>query len=128
MIVRILGEGQFEVAESELDSLNQLDGAVESAVENSDERAFAPAQIALLDAVRTQGTRLEDDSLEDVSAPQGGDDIARELDSMSSQADVEIELARLKAGSQPEAIEPAEDGGDILRAEPQKNTTEGGAQ
>jgi hypothetical protein len=65
VIVRILGEGQWDVEEAHLEVLNALDGAVESAVENSDERAFAPALIALLDAVRTQGTRLEDDSLED---------------------------------------------------------------
>jgi len=45
---------------------------------------------------------------------------------MSSQADVEAELAALKAGSAPpppQAIEPAEDGGDIIATEEQK--TEG---
>ena len=44
--------------------LNALDAAVESAVDASDEAAFSPALTALLDAVRSQGTRLEDDSLE----------------------------------------------------------------
>ena len=65
MIVRILGEGQWDVEEAHLEVLNALDGAVEAAVESSDEAAFAPSLTALLDAVRTQGTRLEDDSLED---------------------------------------------------------------
>ena len=65
MIVRILGEGQWDVEEAHLEVLNALDGAVEAAVESSDEAAFAPALTALLDVVRTQGTRLEDDSLED---------------------------------------------------------------
>ena len=37
MIVRILGEGQWDVEEAHLEVLNALDGAVESAVENSDE-------------------------------------------------------------------------------------------
>ena len=37
---------------------------------------------------------------------------------MSSAADVEAELARLKGSAQPQAIEAAEDGGDILKAEP----------
>jgi hypothetical protein len=35
---------------------------------------------------------------------------------MSSKSDVEAELAALKAGSTP-AIEAADDGGDILKAE-----------
>ena len=37
MIVRILGEGQLEVADDQLDALNELDSAVESAVEAGDE-------------------------------------------------------------------------------------------
>ena len=43
MIVRILGEGQFEVADSQLDGLNALDAAVESAVEADDNEAFGTA-------------------------------------------------------------------------------------
>jgi len=65
VIVRILGEGQWEVSEALLEVLNALDQAVESAVETSDTATFGPALTALLDAVRSQGTRLEDDSLED---------------------------------------------------------------
>ncbi len=40
-------------------------------------------------------------ALDDASAIGGGDDISRELDAMSSQADVEAELAALKGGSTP---------------------------
>jgi phage shock protein A len=57
-------------------------------------------------------------ALEDVTSTGPADDITRELDAMSSTADVEAELARLKGGSRPEAIEAGEDGGDILKAEP----------
>jgi phage shock protein A len=57
-------------------------------------------------------------ALDDVTTSGPGDDITRELDALSSASEVEAELARLKAGSQPEAIEAAEDGGDILKAEP----------
>ena len=49
-------------------------------------------------------------ALDDASALNRGDDITRELEAMSSQADVEAELARLKglsAPSRPEAIEAA---------------------
>ena len=65
MIVRILGEGQWEVPEELLEPMNALDAAVEQAITAGDEAAFTPALTALLDAVRQQGTRLEDDSLED---------------------------------------------------------------
>jgi phage shock protein A len=73
-------------------------------------------------------------ALDDVSAINQGDDITRELEAMSSQADVEAELARLKgipagqSGATPAveqggslaAIEPAEADGPILEAEPDK--------
>ena len=65
MIVRILGEGQLEVAEDQIDALNQLDSAVESAVEAGDEAAFSSALQALLDGVRRSGTPLPADSLDD---------------------------------------------------------------
>ena len=63
MIVRILGEGQWDVDESLLEALNALDAAVEKAVDTGDEAAFRSGMTGLLDGVRRQGTRLEDDSL-----------------------------------------------------------------
>ena len=63
MIARILGEGQWQVPEELLEPMNALDAAVEQAIMMGDERAFAAALTALLDVVRQQGTRLEDDSL-----------------------------------------------------------------
>ena len=65
MIVRILGEGQFEVADGQLDELNRLDAAVEAAVEADDTEAFPTALAALLDGVRRAGNPLAEDSLED---------------------------------------------------------------
>ncbi len=65
MIVRILGEGQWEVDAAHLEALNALDAAVERAVDSGDEQAFRSGMTALLDGVRAQGTRLEDDSLEE---------------------------------------------------------------
>jgi hypothetical protein len=65
MIIRILGEGQWEVDEGHLEALNRLDQAVEEAVTSGDETAFSQGLAALLHAVRAEGTRLEDDSLED---------------------------------------------------------------
>lgn len=65
MIVRILGEGQFDVPDAELDRLNDLDGAVEAAVEGDDDGAFAAALAELLAGVRAVGQPLPDDALED---------------------------------------------------------------
>lgn len=65
MIIRILGEGQREVPDAELDRLNRLDGVVESAVEDDDVESFEEALWALLEAVREVGEPLPDESLED---------------------------------------------------------------
>jgi hypothetical protein len=65
MIVRILGEGQLEVADSQIDTLNELDRAVEAAIEADDDAAFIAALAALLEGVRRSGTPLPEDSLDD---------------------------------------------------------------
>lgn len=65
MIVRILGEGQYDVPEDALDRLNTLDSAVEAAVEADDPDAFGPALTALLDGVRQVGTAHDADSLDE---------------------------------------------------------------
>jgi hypothetical protein len=44
---------------------------------------------------------------------------------MSSQSEVETELAKLKASKAPEAIEAGADGGEILEAEPETTESSG---
>ncbi|MEZ5092273.1 hypothetical protein [Nocardioides sp.] len=68
MIVRILGEGQFDVPDDALSALNEHDGAVESAIGSGDEAAFEAALGALLDAVRSVGTTHQVDSLDESDA------------------------------------------------------------
>lgn len=63
MIVRILGEGQLEVPDSAIAGLNELDGALEAAVDRDDEEAFGGALAALLAKVREVGTPTEADDL-----------------------------------------------------------------
>jgi hypothetical protein len=63
MIVRILGEGQLEVPESVHAELNELDAALESAVEANDEASFRSALTALLARVRQAGSPTEADDL-----------------------------------------------------------------
>ena len=64
-------------------------------------------------------------ALDDASSLNRGDDISRELEAMSSQSEVETELAKLKAGQAPEAIEAGSDGGEILQAEPETTESSG---
>lgn len=63
MIVRILGEGQFEVADATMDTLNKLDDALVAAVESKDEAAFQESLKALLDNVRSNGSACADEFL-----------------------------------------------------------------
>jgi len=63
MIMRILGEGQYEIAEQHLDRLNELDAPLQSATDAGDEAAFTTALSALLDAVRSLGTPLPEETI-----------------------------------------------------------------
>jgi hypothetical protein len=83
MIVRILGEGQFEVDDSATDELNALDDTLEQAVNAGDEAALRPALAALLDRVRSLGRPLAADTIKpsDLIVPNSDADVAgvREL-------------------------------------------------
>lgn len=61
MIVRIMGEGQFRVDDAVIERLNELDDALEAALQ--DEAAFPAALAALLDAVRAEATVVPDEEL-----------------------------------------------------------------
>ncbi|GAB2943698.1 PspA-associated protein PspAA [Streptomyces heilongjiangensis] len=63
MIMRILGEGQYEIADEHLDRLNELDSALQSAVDAGGEAAFTTALSALLDTVRSLGTPMPDEEI-----------------------------------------------------------------
>ena len=63
MIVRILTEGQFEVPDSLVERLNELDNAVLAALDSGDEQEFKVSLAALLGAVRSAGTPVADDFL-----------------------------------------------------------------
>ena len=63
MIVRLLGEGQFRVADDLMPTLNELDAAVLRAVEAGDEQALWDGLQALAEAVRRHGSKLADDEL-----------------------------------------------------------------
>jgi PspAA-like protein len=90
VIVRILGEGQWEVPDESLDGLNELDDRVEQAVSKQDQGALALALSELLDEVRALGSAVPDDQILD------SDLILPDVD--SSLADVESLLAESSEG------------------------------
>jgi hypothetical protein len=65
VIIRILGEGQYDVADHALDRLNELDAALEAAVDAGDEETFAARLGELLGGVRTAGVAHAADSLDE---------------------------------------------------------------
>jgi hypothetical protein len=67
VIVRIMGEGQVEVADGDLAALNTLDSELETAIESGDEEKFRGALHALLEQVRTVGKALPPEEI----APSG---------------------------------------------------------
>jgi len=62
MIVRILGDGQFEVPDADRPGLHQLEEVLDTAIEGDDEAAFAAALAAVIAEVRRVGTELAADS------------------------------------------------------------------
>ena len=64
MIIRILGEGQFDVPDEAVAGLNDLDAAVESSVESGDREAFTGALAALLSGVRGVAVPHEEGTLD----------------------------------------------------------------
>lgn len=64
MIIRVLGEGQWEVDDTTVAELNSLDEAVEQAVNAEDQDRLGEALHELLEKVRS-GTPLPDDDLHD---------------------------------------------------------------
>jgi hypothetical protein len=63
VIVRILGEGQVDVPDGELDSLNDLDDALQRAVDGGAEEGFIQSLAALLSRVRDIGRPLPDEEI-----------------------------------------------------------------
>jgi phage shock protein A len=111
-------EAQTKINEA-MSGIGEEMGDVGMAIQRAEDKtAQMQARAGAIDELLASG------ALEDVSQVGGGDDIARELDAMSSETDVEVELARLKSSSQPQAIE----GSDILSESPETTTTENGEQ
>jgi hypothetical protein len=63
VIVRILGEGQYDVPDTALAELEALDTTLQQACDGGEQAAFGAALAALLSRVRDVGTAVADDYL-----------------------------------------------------------------
>jgi len=103
-------EAQSKINEA-MSGIGEEMGDVGLAIQRAEDKtAQMQARAGAIDELIASG------ALEDASSLNRGDDIARELEAMSSESEVEAELARLKGGSTPPPIEGGEDG-DILKGE-----------
>jgi phage shock protein A len=113
-------EAQTRINEA-MSGIGEEMGDVGLAIQRAEDKtANMQARAGAIDELIASG------ALDDASSINRGDDISRELEAMSSESEVENELARLRAKANPQAIEAADDSDAILQAEPEKKTTEGG--
>ena len=63
MIVRLMGEGQFEIDKKHLDELNKIDNNIVKIVKKGDEKAFRIEIRKLTDYVRTKGKPIANEVL-----------------------------------------------------------------
>ncbi|MBS43249.1 MAG: phage shock protein A [Nocardioides sp.] len=99
-------EAQTGISEA-LSGIGEEMGDVGMAIQRAEDKTAAmQARAGAIDELLASG------ALDDVTAPSGsaGDDIARELDALSSQSDVETELLRLKGAKQVGELDAGSDG------------------
>jgi hypothetical protein len=68
VIVRVMGEGQYEIDDEVAKGLNDLDGQAAQALERGDEDELRELLRRMAEAVRSNGARVPDD---DLSASEG---------------------------------------------------------
>jgi phage shock protein A len=107
-------EAQTKINEA-MSGIGEEMGDVGMAIQRAEDKtAQMQARASAIDELIASG------ALDDASSLNRGDDISRELEAMSSQTEVETELARLKGGAAaPQAIEGGQGDGAVLDADPQ---------
>jgi hypothetical protein len=63
VIVRIVGDGQYEFPDDQADRLNELDNQLVTVVESGDEGRFTDLWAQMVEYVRSTGSPLADDEL-----------------------------------------------------------------
>jgi hypothetical protein len=61
MIIRLMGEGQYELDKKHLDEVNKIDNNIVNIVKKGDEKVFKTEFKKLSDYVRKNGKKISDD-------------------------------------------------------------------
>ncbi len=87
MIVRIATDAQYRLPDEDAARLNELDNQVVAAVEGGDEATFARLFADMLDLVRRDGERLDDEELveSDVILPPADTSFAEAADGFTGE-------------------------------------------
>jgi len=63
MIIRIMGEGQYNVKSSLFDTLNKIDNTIVENVQKGDEKAYKKNLAKLISTIKTKGEVVDDKEL-----------------------------------------------------------------
>ena len=78
MIVRVMGEGQYEVDDEVAKGLNELDEQAAAALQDGDEERLSELLRRMADQVRMNGARLPDEDLSPSEAIVPPEDLSLE--------------------------------------------------
>jgi hypothetical protein len=78
MIIRILGDGRYDVPDSELADIENLDKALVDALDGDDSAAFSDALASLIATVRSKGSLIPADDVRtsQQAVPHEGSELA----------------------------------------------------
>ncbi len=87
MIVRILGEGQFDVPDSEIATLEALDEKLAGRIEAGDEAGFSDVLTEMHATVRSVGKEISADTIvpSGLTLPYAGSSLAEVRDLLASE-------------------------------------------
>lgn len=63
MIIRIMGEGQYNVRSSLFDTLNKIDNSIVEYVQKGDEKGYRKNLEKLIGTIKSKGVALDDEEL-----------------------------------------------------------------
>ena len=88
MIVRILGEGRFEVPDADLPAIEQLDAQLVDALDRGDDAAFAGTLADIIGQVRHTGALIPADDVRtsELVVPHEGSTLAEVRDLLAQGA------------------------------------------
>ena len=88
MIVRILGEGRYEIPDADIPAIEEIDSVLVDAIDRGDEAAFAAALADLIGQVRHSGKAVahDDTRTSEMVVPHDGSTLAEVKSLLAEEA------------------------------------------